>query len=216
MSASNNQNSRILIAPSILAADFGKLNEEIASIEAYVDMLHLDLMDHHFVPNLTFGPPVIACLKTKLPMDCHLMVESPERYLEELAKLGVHSITVHWEADKHLHRTLSKIRELGMKACVALNPATPAELIKDILPMLDMVLVMSVSPGFGGQRFIDLALGKIKKLKEWKPDLLVQVDGGINAETAALCRQAGANILVAGSYIFKATDRPAAIASLRG
>lgn len=211
----NNSSHGILIAPSILSADFGNLNQEIASVEQFADMLHLDVMDFHFVPNLTFGAPVIRCLKTKLPLDCHLMVEHPEKYLEELAEIGAASVTVHWEADPHLHRTLTKIKELGMKAAIALNPSTPVDLIKDLLPMLDMVLVMSVNPGFGGQKFIDLALGKIKQLKELRPELLVQVDGGINAETAKLCRESGADILVAGSYVFGAKDREKAIKSLR-
>jgi ribulose-phosphate 3-epimerase len=210
-----NINKTVLIAPSILAADFGFLNEEIASVEKFVDMLHLDIMDYHFVPNLTFGAPLIRCIKTELPMDCHLMVENPEQYLQELSEIGVASVTVHFEADKHLHRTLTRIRELGMKASVALNPATSIEAIRDILPILDMVLVMSVNPGFGGQKFIDLALGKIRQLKELRPELLVQVDGGINAETAKLCREAGADILVAGSYIFKAVDKQKAVESLR-
>lgn len=211
----NNSSHGILIAPSILSADFGNLNQEIASVEQFADMLHLDVMDFHFVPNLTFGAPVIRCLKTKLPLDCHLMVEHPEKYLEELAEIGAASVTVHWEADPHLHRTLTKIKELGMKVAVALNPSTPVDLIKDLLPMLDMVLVMSVNPGFGGQKFIDLALGKIRQLKELRPELLVQVDGGINAETAKLCRESGADILVAGSYVFGAKDREKAIKSLR-
>lgn len=210
-----NINKTVLIAPSILAADFGFLNEEIASVEKFVDMLHLDIMDYHFVPNLTFGAPLIRCIKTELPMDCHLMVENPEQYLQELSEIGVASVTVHFEADKHLHRTLTRIRELGMKASVALNPATSIEVIRDILPILDMVLVMSVNPGFGGQKFIDLALGKIRQLKELRPELLVQVDGGINAETAKLCREAGADILVAGSYIFKAVNKQEAVESLR-
>lgn len=208
-------NKSILIAPSVLAADFGRLNEEIAGIELYADMLHLDVMDYHFVPNLTFGAPLIRCIKTKLPMDCHLMVENPEQYLQELAEIGVASVTIHFEADKHLHRTLTRIKELGMKACVALNPATSVEVIGDVLPILDMVLVMSVNPGFGGQKFIDLALGKIRQLKQLRADLLVQVDGGINAETAKLCREAGADVLVAGSYIFKAKNKQEAIESLR-
>lgn len=210
-----NSHKGVLIAPSVLSADFGKLNEEIATIEEAADMLHLDVMDFHFVPNLTFGVPVIRCLKTKLPLDCHLMVEHPEKYLDELAEIGATSVTVHWEADPHLHRTLTKIKDLGMKAAVALNPSTPVELIKDLLPMLDMVLVMSVNPGFGGQKFIDLALAKIRQLKKIRFDLLVQVDGGINADTAKLCREAGADILVAGSYVFGAKDRVKAITDLR-
>lgn len=212
---SNRLPDRILIAPSILSADFGKLNEEIASVEPYADWLHLDLMDFHFVPNLTFGAPVIRCIKTGLFLDAHLMVDHPETYLEELAGIGVKSVTVHQEATVHLHRLLARIHELGMKAAVALNPATPVESIAPVLPDLDMVLVMSVNPGFGGQKFLPLALQKIRWLKKNRPDLLVEVDGGINAETAPLCRDAGADVLVAGSYIFAAADRAAAIAGLR-
>jgi ribulose-phosphate 3-epimerase len=212
---SNRLPDQILIAPSILSADFGKLNEEIASVEPSADWLHLDLMDYHFVPNLTFGAPVIRCIKTSLFLDAHLMVEHPETYLEELAEIGVKSVTVHQEATVHLHRLLARIHELGMKAAVALNPATPVESIAPVLPDLDMVLVMSVNPGFGGQKFLPLALQKIRWLKKHRPDLLVEVDGGINAETARLCRDAGADVLVAGSYIFAAADRAAAIASLR-
>lgn len=210
------QSKKVLIAPSILSADFGRLNEEIAAVEAGgADMLHVDVMDFHFVPNLTFGAPVIRCIRSKLPLDCHLMVEDPAKYLEELAEIGVKSVTVHQEACAHLHSVISRIKELGMKAAVALNPATPVETLSDILPMLDMVLVMSVNPGFGGQKFIELVLAKIRKLKVLRLDLLVEVDGGMNAETARLCREAGADVLVAGSYIFKAADRAAAILSLR-
>jgi ribulose-phosphate 3-epimerase len=209
------KNKKVLIAPSVLSADFGKLNAEIATIEQYADLIHLDVMDYHFVPNLTFGPPIIAYIKTRLPMDCHLMVEHPELYLEELAKHGVSSVTVHQEACTHLHRVVSRIHELGMRAAVAINPGTAVESLKAILPYLDMVLVMSVNPGFGGQKFIDSAVEKIKWLKKARPDLLVEVDGGINAETSVICRKAGADVLVAGSYIFSAKDRAAAIASLK-
>lgn len=216
MTKKTNNSGKVLIAPSILAADFGQLNKEIASVEESADMLHVDLMDHHFVPNLSFGAPVVRCIKTKLPMDCHLMVENPEQYLEELAEIGVASVTVHAEATPHLHNVLMKVRELGMKPAVAINPGTSLEMISEVLPMVEMVLVMSVNPGFGGQKFLDLALDKIKKLRAEWPDLLIQADGGINAETAALCRKAGANVLVAGSYIFKAKNKKTAIESLRG
>ncbi len=209
------KNKKVLIAPSVLSADFGQLNAEIATIEPYADLIHLDVMDNHFVPNLTFGPPIIRFIKTKLPMDCHLMVEHPELYLDDLAKFGVSSVTVHLEACTHLHRVVSRIHELGMQAAVSINPGTAVESLKAILPYLDMVLVMSVNPGFGGQKFIDSAVEKIKWLKKARPDLLVEVDGGINAETAAVCRKAGADILVAGSYVFSAKDRRAAIASLK-
>ena len=209
-------NQKILIAPSILSADFGRLNEEIASVEAAgADMLHVDVMDYHFVPNLTFGAPVIRCIKSKLPLDCHLMVENPEKYLAELAEIGVASMTVHFEASTHLHRIIMLIKELGMKAAVAINPGTVIDGLRDVLPLLDMVLVMSVNPGFGGQKFIEIALEKIRALRLMREDLLIQVDGGINAETAKLCRKAGAYVLVAGSYVFGAKDRSAAIQSLR-
>ncbi len=207
---------KVLIAPSILSADFGDLNADIASVESAADLIHVDVMDYHFVPNLTFGAPVIRCIKTKLPLDCHLMVEDPQKYLEELAEIGVASVTVHYEACSDLQKVITKIKELGMKAAVALNPPTGVEVLKDILPGLEMVLVMSVNPGFGGQRFIDLAIDKIKQLKSLRPDILVEVDGGVNADTAKLCREAGADILVAGSYVFHAKDRIAAINSLRG
>jgi ribulose-phosphate 3-epimerase len=206
----------ILIAPSVLSSDFGKLNDEIASVEKFVDWIHLDLMDNHFVPNLTFGVPIIKWIKTGLKMDAHLMVEHPEQYLKGLAEVGVYSVTVHVEACPHLHRVVTQIQELGMKAAVALNPGTSVESLNAILPFIDMVLVMSVNPGFGGQKFIGEVVEKIKYIKKNYPDVLVQVDGGVNAETAVVCKEAGADVLVAGSYIFKAEDREAAIASLRG
>ncbi len=214
---------KIKIAPSILSADFGKLNEEIASVEPYVDLLHVDVMDGHFVPNITIGPPVVSCIKTKLPVDLHLMIEHPERYVEDFVKAatanGLHkkdvSITVHQEACKHLHRVIQQIKLLGVKAAVSINPATPLEMIEEVIDDVDMVLIMSVNPGFGGQKFIDHVLAKVRELRKLKPDLDIEIDGGVNAETAKLCAEAGANILVAGSYIFGAKDRKAAIDSLR-
>lgn len=205
----------VKIAPSILSADFGKLNAEIATVEAAADWLHIDIMDGHFVPNLTFGPMLVKFIESNLPLDCHLMVDNPEMYLDDLAKAGVYSVTVHVEANIHLHRVLSRIHELGMKAAVSLNPGTDLSAIEAVLPIVDMVLIMSVNPGFGGQKFIDLALDKIRKLKLLRPELLIEVDGGINAETAKLCREAGADILVAGSYIFNSENRIEAIKSLK-
>jgi len=198
---------KLKIAPSILAADFGKLNDEIATVEKYVDLLHVDVMDGHFVPNITLGPPVVRKIKTELPLDCHLMIKHPEKYIEDFVKAGAASITVHQEACTHLHKIIQQIHSHKIKAAVAINPATPIEMIEEVLDDVDMVLVMSVNPGFGGQKFIDTALGKIMALRELAPNLDIQVDGGINAETAKMCVDAGANILVAGSYIFGAKDR---------
>lgn len=206
---------KIQIAPSILSADFGKLNEEIATVEPYVDLLHVDIMDGHFVPNITMGPPVVAKIQSKLPLDLHLMIEHPEQYIDDFVKAGAASITVHVEACKHLHRVIQQIKAAGVKAAVSMNPATPLEDITYVLDDVDMVLVMSVNPGFGGQKFIPVALDKIRKLRSMKPELDIEVDGGVNAETAKQCIEAGANILVAGSYIFGADDRKAAIETLR-
>jgi ribulose-phosphate 3-epimerase len=214
---------KIQIAPSILSADFGKLNAEIATVEPYVDLLHVDIMDGHFVPNITMGPPIVKNIQTKLPVDLHLMIEHPEMYIEEFVKAATAnglpkekvSVTVHQEACKHLHRVIQLIKSLGVKAAVSINPATPVEMIRDVLGDLDMVLIMSVNPGFGGQKFIPVALEKIREIRKLKPDLDIEVDGGINAETAKQCVEAGANILVAGSYVFGAEDRKKAIESLR-
>jgi ribulose-phosphate 3-epimerase len=205
----------IKIAPSILSADFGKLNEDIASIEDYVDIIHVDVMDGHFVPNITIGAPVVKYIKTKLPLDVHLMIENPGNFVEDFVKAGATNITVHQEACAHLHRVIQQIKSFGVKASVSINPATPVDTLKDVINEIDMVLVMSVNPGFGGQDFIPQALQKIKELRSMKPNLDIEVDGGINAETAKLCIEAGANILVSGSYIFKAENRVQAIQSLR-
>jgi len=207
--------SKILISPSILSADFGKINEEIAEVEAFVDLIHIDIMDGHFVPNLTFGAPVLHKIKSKKPLDVHLMIENPERYIEDFVKAGADIISVHQEVCKHLHRVIQQIKSFGVKASVALNPATPIETILPIIGELDMVILMTVNPGFGGQKFIDLVLPKIEKLRSLAPSLDIQVDGGINDVTVQKVKKAGANVIVAGSYVFGSKDRKKAIENLR-
>lgn len=206
--------------PSILSADFGKLNEEIASVEAHSDWISVDVMDGHFVPNITVGMPVVKCLKTKLPIECHLMIENPWNYIEDFAKAGARMISVHYETlgpdGARVREVLQQIRDLGCLAALAIKPATPVEVAEAFLDVMDGAVVMSVEPGFGGQAFMPVALDKIAWLRSHKPELKIVVDGGVNAETAKLCREAGADILVAGSYIFGSNDRAAAIESLRG
>lgn len=196
----------ITIAPSLLAADFSKLREEVEAInKTEAKWLHLDVMDGNFVPNISFGADIIKSIKpyTDLYFDAHLMVEKPEWYIETVAKAGVDSITIHVEATNHLHRALQMIKSVGIKAGVALNPATDIEVLDNVIDLIDLVLVMTVNPGFGGQKFINNTLQKIKRIREKYPHIDIQVDGGINNETAKLVKEAGANILVAGSYVFK-------------
>lgn len=206
---------KVEISPSILSADFGQLNKEVASIEKYSDRIHYDVMDGHFVPNLTIGAPVLKHLKTKLPIEAHLMISNPEQYVEDFAKAGATTILVHQEATNHLHRLIYQIKDLGVKAGVVLNPATPLMMIEDILDDLDQVLLMTVNPGFGGQSFIKSVLPKIAELREAMPDLDIEVDGGVNDKTVKAVVEAGANVLVSGSYIFGAKDRKKAIEKLR-
>lgn len=212
----------VKIAPSILSADFARLGDEIKDVEAGgADYIHVDVMDGHFVPNITIGPLIVEAIRpvTKLPLDVHLMIENPDQYIEAFAKAGADYITVHVEACRHLHRTIQLIKSTGVKAGVVINPATPVESLKHIIEDVDMVLLMSVNPGFGGQKFISSVLTKIKQVKEMadavNPELEIEVDGGVNEETAKLCVEAGATVLVAGSAVFNKENRAAAIASLK-
>jgi ribulose-phosphate 3-epimerase len=212
----------VLIAPSILAADFVRLADEIAAVEqAGADLLHIDVMDGHFVPNLTIGPPVIESIKkvAKVPLDVHLMITNADTFIPEFVAAGADYITVHVEACPHLHRTIQSIKERGVKAGVTLNPATPVSLLQEILADVDLVLIMSVNPGFGGQKFIPSVLKKIAAIREMLDRLqsraLLEVDGGVKPDNAAQIIAAGANVLVAGSAIFASRDYAGTIAALR-
>jgi len=211
--------NKILIAPSILSADFANLQEDILRVEkAGADWIHIDVMDGHFVPNLTIGAPVVKSLRkiTKLPFDVHLMIENPWKYIEDFAKAGADIITVHQEACKdNLSEVIAQIKSYGVKAGVSIKPNTSVDAIKYVLKDVDLVLVMSVEPGFGGQSFLANSLAKIKEIRSLFPDLDIEVDGGINAETAKLVIEAGANVLVAGSSVYGAKDIAFAISELR-
>lgn len=212
---------RKIIAPSLLSADFLNLEKEVRLInESRAEWLHLDIMDGRFVPNISFGLPVVEAVRKvsdKL-LDVHLMIEEPEKYITAFGKAGADLLSLHYEATRHLHRAMQQIRDAGMKAGVVLNPATPVELLTDILPYLDFVLLMSVNPGFGGQKFIPQILKKTERLstmiKEGGYDVLIEVDGGVNAVTGPELFAAGADALVAGSYVFGSEDPKAAIALL--
>ncbi|MDY6892640.1 MAG: ribulose-phosphate 3-epimerase [Chloroflexota bacterium] len=206
-------NNAVKLAPSILSADFGCLGEQVAEVtRAGADYIHVDVMDGHFVPNITIGPLVVAGIRpyTSLPLDVHLMIESPENYIPQFVQAGADIITVHTEACVHLHRVVESIKDLGVKAGVALNPATPLSAIDEILPVIDLVLVMSVNPGFGGQQFIESAIDKIARLRSKLGDLglaaEIEVDGGINAEIAPRVIQAGAEVVVAGAAVFNTRE----------
>lgn len=212
----------VKIAPSILAANFAKLGEEVLEVEkAGAELIHIDVMDGHFVPNITMGPIVVEALRplTKLPLDVHLMIENADQYIEAFAKAGADYITVHVEASPHLHRTIQLIRSFGVKPGVVLNPHTPIESIQHVLEDIDMVLFMTVNPGFGGQKFIHSVVPKVKQLadivKERNLAIEIEIDGGINEETIIPCVEAGATIFVAGSAIYNAEDKGKALQAIK-
>jgi ribulose-phosphate 3-epimerase len=212
----------IRVAPSILSADFGRLAEEVRAVEAAgADLIHVDVMDGRFVPNITIGPLVVSAVRkvTKLPIDTHLMIVEPERYVEAFAKAGSDLVSVHAEVSPHLHRTLQAIRAAGARPAVALNPATPLSAVEYVLGDCDMVLVMTVNPGFGGQKYIEACTEKIRALRALadarNPALEIEVDGGVKPETAATVAEAGANVLVAGTAVFGEKDYRAAIQGIR-
>ncbi len=211
-----------MIAPSILSADFSRLGEEIRAVDrAGADLIHVDVMDGHFVPNLTIGPRVVKALRphSKLLFDVHLMISEPERYIDDFVEAGADILTVHQESGAHLHRLIQRIKAHNIKAGVSLNPATPAVMLEDIISEVDLVLVMTVNPGFGGQQMIPAALNKIARIREFAKErekpLLIEVDGGIKTETIAAAEAAGADIFVAGSAVFSSNDYEGNIQALK-
>ena len=212
----------IKIAPSILSADFADLGRDVERLSnAGADFIHIDVMDGQFVPNISFGMPIIKAIRNKSDkvFDVHLMIENPSKYIDDFIDAGADIITIHYESEKHLDRTIEYIKAKGKKAAVALNPATPVHLLKNIIANLDMVLIMTVNPGFGGQKFISGTIEKVKELRQLiaatGSKAIIEVDGGVNAETGAKLAEAGVDMVVAGNYVFKSEDRTAAIASLK-
>ncbi len=210
----------VKIAPSLLSADFSRLDDELRTIES-ADILHLDVMDGHFVPNITIGPPIVKALRsrTRLPFDCHLMISEPQKYIDRFLDAGANMISIHVEAEPHLQRALQMIRDGGAKGGIAINPATSVEMLTTAIEFCDFVLVMTVNPGFGGQKFIEPVVPKIRHIsrliRERGLSVDIEVDGGIDVKTAPVVVTAGASILVAGSAVFGQADRPAAMESIR-
>lgn len=211
-----------LVSPSLLSANFLNLNQDLEMInKSEADWLHMDIMDGEFVPNISFGFPIIEAVSKicKKPLDVHFMIMHPEKYIERTAKLGAMMMNVHYEACTHLHRTVQQIHNAGMKAAVTLNPATPVCMLEDIIDDVDMVLLMSVNPGFGGQIFIENTIQKVKRLRKMidnaQTNTLIEVDGGVNAKTAPILVKAGVDVLVSGSYVFKSSDPISTIESLK-
>ena len=214
--------AQTFIAPSVLAADFANLQRDVTMInESMADWFHIDIMDGVFVPNISFGMPVLKAIGThaEKPLDVHLMIVDPDRYIQTFAELGAEILTIHYEACTHLHRSLQAIKQHGMKAGVALNPHTPVALLKDVLGDLDLVCLMSVNPGFGGQKFIEHTYQKVRELnsmrQEQNANFLIEIDGGVTSDNALALKEAGADVLVAGSFVFNAKDPLATVADLK-
>lgn len=214
--------AQTLLAPSVLAADFANLQRDVTMVnKSQADWFHIDIMDGVFVPNISFGMPVLKAIGTHVekPLDVHLMIVDPDRYIKTFADLGAAVLTVHYEACTHLHRSLQAIKQHGMKAGVALNPHTPVELLQDVLGDLDLVCLMSVNPGFGGQKFIEQTYDKVRRLanmrEQSQSDFLIEIDGGVTSDNAAALKEAGADVLVAGSFVFRSQDPTQTIASLK-
>lgn len=213
----------VIVSPSVLSCDFANVQRDVEMINnSSADWFHVDVMDGVFVPNISFGFPVIKAIKkhAKKPLDVHLMIQHPDQYIEEFAEAGADILTVHIEACTHLHRTLNAIKAAGMKVGVAVNPHTPVSVLEEVIDSIDLVLIMSVNPGFGGQKFIESAVAKVKKLnklkEEFNPGLIIEVDGGVNLETGKQLVDAGATALVAGSFVFKSENPTETISSLKG